>query len=69
MLKVYLLLLYGYSFVPASFAEEALLLVLFFIISLSPWTSRLEAVGVTNGLHLLISNLSLFPSFPSQRHT
>lgn len=34
-----------------------------FKITLSPGAPRLEGVAVTNGLHLLISNLFRFPSF------
>lgn len=60
--KVYFFL-YGYSIVPASFIKETLVLVILFLIIHSPWTPRLEGVGVTNGLHLLISHLSLFSSF------
>lgn len=59
----YYYFLYGYSIVPALFVKETLVLVIFFLIIYSPWTPRLEGVGVTNGLHLLISDLSLFPSF------
>lgn len=55
--------LYGYPIVPASFVEETFLLVMLFKITLSPGAPRLEGVAVTNGLHLLISNLFRFPSF------
>ena len=48
--------------VAAAFVEETLALVIFFIIILSPWIPGLEGAGVTNGLHRLISNLSLLPS-------
>ena len=48
--------------VAAPFVAETLFLVILFIIILSPQTLSLERVGVTNGWHLLISNLSPFPS-------
>lgn len=49
------------------FVEESLFLVTLFIIIISLQTPGLGGVVVTNGLHLLITNLSLLPS--SQRHT